>query len=35
MLYECDKVKELWEKIVQFVNKMFGLTLHKNPALCM
>ncbi len=35
MLYECDKVKELWEKIVQFVNNIFSLTLHKNPALCM
>uniref|UniRef100_A0A8C1JHR4 Reverse transcriptase zinc-binding domain-containing protein n=1 Tax=Cyprinus carpio TaxID=7962 RepID=A0A8C1JHR4_CYPCA len=33
MLYECDKVKELWEKIVHFVNNIFSLTLHKNPAL--
>lgn len=35
MVHECDKVEELWEKIVQFVNNTFSLSLNKNPALCM
>lgn len=35
MLYECDKVEEVWEKIVQFVNNTFSLSLYKNPAFCM
>uniref|UniRef100_A0A673HV93 Reverse transcriptase zinc-binding domain-containing protein n=1 Tax=Sinocyclocheilus rhinocerous TaxID=307959 RepID=A0A673HV93_9TELE len=29
MLYECDKVKELWEKIVHFVNNIFSLTFYE------
>ncbi len=29
------KSKELWENIVKKMYKIFSLTLHKNPALCM
>lgn len=34
MLYECEKTQNLWENIILFINKVFGIDLSRSPALC-
>lgn len=35
MLYECDKTKDMWNAIIEFLNKVLGTHFIKNPALCL
>lgn len=35
MLYDCDKTNDMWNEIISFLNKMFGILLIKNPTLCL
>ena len=31
---ECEKTQNLWENIILFINKVFGIDLSQSPALC-
>ena len=33
-MYECEKTQNLWENIIIFINKVFGIDLSRSPALC-
>ena len=35
MFYGCDMVRNFWDEIISFINKLYCISLTKSPALCM